>query len=474
MNAYIEQTDAYINSLGLDAYRVGGSVRDELLGRRVKDADYMIRGASLGDLKAELAKGFDSYEKFSVSRLTLRDGRQAGWRVSGKGLGLIEIVLPRTDTSTGPGHRDFQITVDPSLSLKEDSKRRDFTFNALYKEVSTGTILDPTGAGLFDLERGYVRTTHESSFRDDPLRTLRALRFVAVLGYDLATVTENQMRKYAHAVDGLSLNGTSGTVYDELKKLLMGPQAGRALRIARDTGVLAVLLPELAPMIGFEQGSRYHDMTTDEHTFTAIDHAVAADAPLRVRMSLLFHDSGKPATAWKGEDGRLHYYANPMVQTRDHEDEGADIWLATAKRLNVDKTMRRDVETLIRNHMVSLSKPKASKVARARVKFGDEMLRDLYMHRACDAAGKGSSSIDHGHLRTIGKLEDMRAKMYDERVPTTLKDLEIGGKDGVALGLSGRQISDALHKVLDDVVLHPDELRRTREWQLEALARAAK
>jgi tRNA nucleotidyltransferase (CCA-adding enzyme) len=327
---------------------------------------------------------------------------------------------------------------------------------------------------LFDLERGYVRTTHETSFRDDPLRTLRALRFVAVLGYDLATVTENQMRKYAHAVDGLSLNGTSGTVYDELKKLLMGPQAGRALRIARDTGVLAALLPEIAPMIGFEQGSRYHDMTTDEHTFTALDHAVAAEAPLRVRMSLLFHDSGKPAAAWKGEDGRLHYYANVMIQSRDHEDEGADIWLSVAKRLNVDKGMRKDVETLIRNHMVPVSRPKASKVARARVKFGDEMLRDLYMHRACDLAGKGGSHVNHEHLRSVGKLEDMRAKMYDERVPTNLKDLKVGGKDAALLGLTSRQISDALKQVLDEVVVNFDATRDSREWQIEALTRVAK
>jgi hypothetical protein len=137
-------------------------------------------------------------------------------------------------------------------------------------------------------------------------------------------------------------------------------------------------------MIGFDQGSRYHDLTTDEHTFTALDVAAAVDAPLRVRMALLFHDSGKPQTAWVDAAGRKHYYAqknpHPSVVTGnwhknlDHEEWGEVLWMQAAKRLGVDRRLRADVAHLIRHHMVSSGdKVKVAKVHRARILHGDEM-----------------------------------------------------------------------------------------------------
>ncbi len=308
----IERADIFISSLGVEAYRVGGSVRDELLGRAPKDADYMIRGVSMLDLGRRLRKAAVSWPKAAVKPLVLRDGRQAGWRVSARGLGCLEIVLPRTEVPRAPRkgenkHRAFDIVVGPYITLEEDAKRRDFTFNALYKTIrdldshgvqfdgSPGvSIADPTGRGLYDLEHKFVSTTHETSFRDDPLRTLRALRFVSTLGYDLSAETYRQMQLYAPDVTGLSAKGyASGTVLNELSRLLMGSDAVRALRMARDTGVLAAVLPELAPMIGFDQRSRWHDLSIDEHTFKALETAVHVDAPLRVRWALLFHDSGQ-------------------------------------------------------------------------------------------------------------------------------------------------------------------------------------
>jgi tRNA nucleotidyltransferase/poly(A) polymerase len=459
--AYLDRTDNFIGALGVEAYRVGGSVRDELLGRRVKDADYMVRGVDLLSLGKLLRVDADT----KVTPLSLRDGRQAGWRVARKGLGLIEVVLPRTEVSTGPGHRDFEIAVDPAITKQEDAKRRDFTFNALYKLVPDGPIADPTGTGLYDLQHRFIRTTHPDSFRDDPLRTLRALRFVSTLGYELTTDTREQMTEHAHAVTGLSANGyASGTVLDELCKLLMGQDPAGALRIARDTGVLATLLPELAPMLGFEQASRYHDMTTDEHTFKALETAAHVDAPLRVRMALLFHDAGKPESAWIGKDGRKHYYANG--DTEDHEIVGARIWDKAAARLGAPRDLRDDVRTLILNHMVTISGAvKYTKVARERVRLGDAMLRDLYLHRMCDICGKGKP--DKVHLAKMGEMERVRAEAVEAKVPASVKDLAINGNDLKNLGADGRKIGETLRAVLDEVVCQPNEQLRSRDWQLE-------
>lgn len=503
--SYLDRTDTFIASLGLEAYRVGGSVRDEVLGRKAKDADYMIRGVPLKDLgrvlRVQLA--YDGYRDAHTKPLVLRDGRQSGWRVSGRGLGCIEIVLPRTDVSTGPGHRDFEIVLDPNLSLEEDAKRRDFTFNALYRIVHHPeglttliagpggavyeNIVDPTGNGLEDLARQRINVTHADSFRDDPLRTLRALRFVSTLGYDLGRETRALMTLHAEHVSGLTSKGyVSGTMLDEFSKLLMGQNPAKALRIARDTGVLGVALPELKPMLGFEQGSRYHDMTTDEHTFTALETAAHVDAPLRVRWALLFHDSGKPQTAWVGKDGRKHYYAQPGKQPMlvdpgdgrhynlDHETMGELIWREAARSLQADKRLREDVATLIRNHMVPVSKVRASKVRRARIRLGDDMLRDLYLMRMCDLSAKGGGHVNRDHMRNIGQMEAERARCEAAGVPAKAAELEISGHDVRELGAEGRDIGRVLNSVLDEVACDPSTLKMSRDWQMQRAAAAVK
>lgn len=474
----IERADIFISSLGLEAYRVGGSVRDDLLGRRSKDADYMIRGVPLFDLGRALRTAVKGMDKAAVKPLVLRDGRQAGWRASARGVGLIEITLPRTERSTGPGHRDFEIVIDPKLSLSEDAARRDFTFNALYMRVEDiagiaidRTVVDPTGRGLYDLQHKLVRTTHPDSFRDDPLRTLRALRFVSTLGYDLATMTDCEMRAHADAVTGLSSKGyASGTVLDEMSRILMGDDVAKALRLARGTGVLASLFPGLAAMLGFEQGSRYHDLTTDEHVFTALETAAKADAPLRVRWALLFHDAGKPESAWVGTDGRKHYYESKTSGTLDHEVISERLWREAAKHMNAPKALREDVARLIREHMVPIGKKNPDIwVRRQRVRLGDALLNDLLLHRACDLAGKGTS---HRNLSAIGSVAGMHEALEAARaaaVPASVRDLQISGADAIEAGMNGRDIGAALAGVLDEVVCDPSPLKLGREWQRSRL-----
>lgn len=466
-----------------EVYRVGGSVRDELLLRRCKDNDYVVRGLAAPALDRALrAAGA------KTSPLRLRgQGPMIGVRAQVKGLGLIEICLPRTEISTGEGRHDFDIVVDPSLPLSADAERRDFTINALYKQVCPAwsvdgyveEIQDPTGRGLYDLQHRFLNTTHPDSFRDDPLRILRALRFVSVLGYDLGTNTLAQMREHSHAVNGLTQRGVSGTALDELCKLLMGPDVARALRIARDTGTLAVLLPELEDMLGFEQDSRYHDLTTDEHTFTALETAAAAEASLRVRMALLFHDCGKPAAAWVGQDGKTHYYAafqdlpDGGYWTRDHEVESAMRWDTAAKRLNVPRALRSDVRTLVADHMVSTkSRITPARVGRMRARYGDDLLKDLLLHRACDISGKGEGATA-ADIRTLGQMEAMRVDLAAGNVPASVKDLKITGYDLQALGVSGPDIGRVLRDVLDEVISQPDPLRLGREWQVAAAERLA-
>src|SRR5207248_7597983 len=122
---------------------------------------------------------------------------------------------------------------------------------------------------------------------------------------------------------------------------LLGPHPAKALRIARDTGVLVNLLPEFEPAIGFEQESRYHDLTVDEHTFAVVQAAADRGFSLAVRLAALFHDLGKPRVAWRGTDGRLHYYAKPGFADRGHDRVGADLAAGALLRIRYPNALRK-------------------------------------------------------------------------------------------------------------------------------------
>lgn len=466
-----------------ETYRVGGSVRDQLLGRPSKDSDYMIRGTKLADIHAALTS-----TDAKISALKLRDNRETvGWRAHVKGLGLIEIMLPRTEKSTGPGHRDFKIVCDQDISLAEDAARRDFTINALYINVHTQVTIDPLGMGEIDLICKRINTTHPDSFRDDPLRILRALRFMSKLeGFRMNEATEFQMKAYADAVHGLTDKGVSGTALTELCGILMGSRPGAALRVGTEVGAIQVLLPELTEMLDFDQRSRYHDKSTSEHTWACLEAAAAmhSHAPLRVRMALLFHDCGKPTMAWAGEDGVQHYYGLDPKRAVElgasaHSLMPHEFWSAkfageALKRLNAPKDLRRDVVQLIERHMLPIwENIKPYKVRKWRAEIGDGMLRDLITHRTCDVLGKGGTPPTD-QLEVLAWIADQQQRAIDQKVPKNVKELDIDGHGLIRLGIEGRQIGEVQRKLLDEVIAQPKLNNRAwLEGRAEQLCREA-
>src|SRR5207248_211813 len=269
----------YVRSLGLDAYLVGGAVRDELLGLESKDADFLVPGVDTDALRAALephgrVEDLIVADRLVGVRLHPRDKQVRTLAPAG-----IEFAPPRKEVSTGPGRHDFEIVADPSLTVEEDMRRRDFTVNAMARHLADGTIVDPL-RGREDLEQRVLRAVSSTSFAEDPLRLVRALRFVSQLGFALEEQTYRQMVEEASAVRLVSGERIGGGLaadgMGELSKLLLGGEPRRALRLARDTGVLVQVLPEFERAIGFDQESRYHDLTVDEHTFAVVQ--AAADA----------------------------------------------------------------------------------------------------------------------------------------------------------------------------------------------------
>src|SRR5262249_5488550 len=160
--------------------------------------------------------------------------------------------------------------VDPTATVEDDLRRRDFTVNAIARQLSDGTVVDPLH-GREDLERRLIRTVSPTSFAEDPLRLVRALRFVSQLDCDADAATGGQMREEAESgglVWGERIGGGIGADgMGELSRLLLGREPAKALRLARDTGVLVAVIPEFGPAIGFDPRSADHRMTVDEHTF---------------------------------------------------------------------------------------------------------------------------------------------------------------------------------------------------------------
>lgn len=310
MNA-TETLQHTIQQAGGSCYQVGGAVRDALLGLPNKDADFLVTGLSADQLKTILPGKVGLVGlSFEVFKVTLQGE-------------TLDVALPRD-------HQD----------VMHDLRHRDFTINALAIDRDGNTI-DPTG-GLQDLQNRLIRVIDPERFHKDPLRMLRAVRFVAKLGFDLEEGTFRAIQQQVHLLDQVAPE----RIQEELLRLLACPDADqvlKALRTARDCGVLTQILPEFAPCIGFDQQNPHHFLTVDEHIFASVHHAVKQGHGLRTRLALLLHDIAKPGCFSKGADGVGHFYEHEFVGKRQ-----ARLILT---RLKCPLHLTETVALMVKNHM---------------------------------------------------------------------------------------------------------------------------
>jgi tRNA nucleotidyltransferase (CCA-adding enzyme) len=452
----------YVRSLDLEAYLVGGAVRDELLGKESKDADFLVPGVDADGLRERLAP-HGKVEDLVVAgrlvgmRLYPRDPEVRALAPKG-----IEFAPPRRERSTGPGRHDFEIVVDPEAAVEDDMARRDFTVNAIARRLADDSLVDPFH-GRRDLEHGVLRTVSEHSFAEDPLRLVRGLRLVSQLGLEPDETTLRQMHDEAGSVKLISGERVGGGLaadgMGELSKLLLGREPARALRLARDTGVLVALLPEFEPAIGFDQESRYHELTLDEHTFAVVQAAADAGRSLAVRLAALLHDLGKPVVSWRGNDGRLHFYGRSKGDP-NHEQVGAELAGRALRRLRYPNDLRSRVVRIVRHHMLDIGKGDALRARKLLAKHGEGLAFDLVDHKEADLRGKPDSE------RELAELARFREVLGRERSsPHRLRDLAVNGADLIELGYRpGPDLGRALDRLLHEVVGDPSLNRR--DWLL--------
>jgi tRNA nucleotidyltransferase (CCA-adding enzyme) len=445
----------YVRSLGLDAYVVGGAVRDELLGIEHADEDFLVPGVDHTGLRAALephgrVEDMEVHGQLVGVRFYPRDGAIRSLVPAG-----IELTPPRKERSVGPGHRDFEIVADPSVSIADDMARRDFTVNAMARRLATGELVDPFG-GRAHLERRELHTVSEESFREDPLRILRGLRLLSQLSFTVTEDTVAQMRAEASGLRHVSGERIGGGLdadgMGELSKLLLGGRPADALRLARDTGVLVEFLPEYAAVVGYELDSPRQPGPLEEHLFTVIQQTADLGAPLEVRLCALVHDLGKPEADRSGTD---------------HAQVAAGIAYRILRRLRYPNVVREEVRRLVAGHAFHLDDPVDALFARRFLaSHGVDRARRLVLHKRADLAAK---HVEAWELENLARLERLLEEERDS--PYRLSDLAVDGNDLLALGYrEGPPLGAALARLLDHVIDDPGAnhqdvlLAEARQW----------
>ena len=446
----MREIEDYVRSLGLDAYLVGGAVRDEVLGRESTDADFLVPGVDAAELRSALAP------HGRVEELTV-GGKPVGMRLSVRDRAIralvpagLEFAPIRRERSTGPGRHDFEIVVDPDASIADDLARRDFRINAMARRLSDGELVDPHG-GRVDLEARLLRTVSEHSFEEDPLRLVRGLRFVSQLDFQPDEWTLAQMEEHAELVTVVSGERIGGGLaadgMGELSKLLLGAEPRKALRLARDTGVLAALLPEFGEAIFFDSHSTDHDMTVEEHIFAVVQAAADEGAPLRVRLATLFHDVGKPHTG----------------ESEDHAEHGARLAASALRRLRYPTELRERVLKIVRFHQFQLGDGDAAEARRMLARHGDGLTFDLLDHWQADLSGRDQTDSVRKKQERVAVFRELVEQELTS--PHRLSELAGDGADLFQLGYRpGPQLGDTLQTLLAEVIEEPS-LNRS-EWLL--------
>jgi tRNA nucleotidyltransferase (CCA-adding enzyme) len=396
--------------LAMQVYLVGGAVRDRLLGRAVKERDWVVVGATPSELE------------------------RAGYIPVGRDFPVFlhpktkeEHALARLERKVGPGYRGFTTEFSPGVTLEDDLRRRDLTINAM-AEDDAGRLVDPYG-GQRDLEARLLRHVSEA-FAEDPVRILRVARFAAryaPLGFRIADETLALMRQMV--VDGEANALVAERVWAETEKALGEDRPDVFIQVLHDCGALKVVYPEIDALFGVPQPEKWHpEIDTGVHQLLSLREAVKLGGGVAVRFAVLMHDLGKALTP-----------ADILPSHHGHEDAGVAPVEALCERLRVPAHLRELAVITARHH---------THVHRALEMRADTLLRTL---ESCDALRRPERFADfllaceadaRGRTGLEGRAYPQRE--YFTRVRAAAAAVQLTADERV--GLSGEQIGQELRR----------------------------
>ena len=406
-----------LETAGFPTYVVGGCVRDAYLG--LQPSDYDMCTAALPE---------ETEAVFSDHRLVLAGKKHGTVGVITED-GVIEITTFRTEGDYLDNRHPEWVKFVPDI--ESDLARRDFTVNAMAYSPVRG-YADPFG-GRADLDDKILRAVGdpERRFREDSLRILRGIRFAVRYSLTPEAKTLEAMTKLRQLMENLARE----RVFEELNKLLPLVSAENLLTFGP---VLAAVIPEIEPCIGFRQHNPHHTHDVYGHTAQVVSRVSRDPA---IRWAALLHDVGKPRTFTLDPDGQGHFYG--------HAKESASMADGILRTLKAPTALRERVVLLIGQHMTPLT-PEKKLLRRRLSQFGAETVRQMLELQNADWGGKGAEEIrENGDFSEIYRIiEEIEA----ENACLSLKDLALNGHDLMAAGFTGPAIGKTLNRLLSAVL----------------------
>ncbi len=415
-----------INNLqihGYEAYAVGGCVRDSILNRKPEDWD-ITTSAKPEEIKRLFKRTVDTgIEHGTVTVLIGKDG--------------FEVTTYRVDGQYEDGRHPKEVTF--TNQLEEDLKRRDFTINAMAYNNDV-RLVDVFG-GMRDLNYHLIRCVGdpEERFSEDALRILRAVRFSAQLAFPIEPVTANAVRKLAPNLEKISAE----RIQVELVKLLVSDHP-EMIQDACELGITKVILPEWDAMTGVKQNTPHHKYDVAGHTLHALQN-VKNDKVLRLTM--LFHDMGKPMMKTTDENGRDHFKGHALVSEQ--------IARGVMKRLKFDNETIKKVTKLVCYHDYRIEAT-PSNVRRAMNRIGVDLFPYYLAVRMADTKAQ-SGYQRRAKIENIVAMREHYQNALKNRECVTLKGLAVTGRDLMDLGMvPGKQLGEMLNELLERVIDDPN------------------
>ena len=407
-----------LENAGFAAYAVGGCVRDSILGLSPQDWDLCTA-----------AKPEQTEAIFSDHALVLT-GKKHGTVGVIRDRQVLEITTYRTEGDYADNRHPEWVAFVPDVET--DLARRDFTVNAMAWSPTRG-FADPFG-GRTDLKNKVLRAVGdpETRFREDSLRILRGARFSAKYRLTVEEHTLRAMTELRHLMENLAAE----RVFSELCKLLLSATAEDLLTFAP---ILAAVIPELEPQLGFDQHSPHHAYDLFTHT-AHVTAATAAELPLR--WAGLLHDVGKVPCFTLDENGRGHFYGHAKVSAQMADE--------ILHRLKAPTALREQTVRLIELHMTKLE-PEKKSVRRWLSRLGPETMEALLDLQQADMGSKGTGRPEE--MAQFAALREIIAEIQAENACLGLKDLAVDGRDLMAIGfMPGKEIGACLRHLLDQVL----------------------
>ena len=461
----VKEAASVFAEAGKQVFLVGGAVRDLLRGEESKDWDLatdarpeevisLFHRRQTGEKEEKSGQGKKARYSFVIPT-GIKHGTVT---VHYRGFSM-EVTTFRSESGYSDGRRPDK--VEFGGSIEADLSRRDFTMNAAAYKLPLGPLIDPFG-GTDDIKKRLIRSVGkaEERFAEDGLRPVRAMRFASQLDFTV----DNEVLAAIPRAMALTAKVAAERIRDELDKIIASNKPSTALLIMEKTGLLELLIPELAACRGVNQdrvnGCGFHKFDVLDHSLLACDFAAREGMSDEIRLAALYHDIGKPAALQTGEDGNKTFY--------QHEKESSALTRQIFLRFRYPNAVTDQVCHLIEEHMFHYEENWSdAAVRRFVIRAGEENLRDLFSLRRADTYALAAKEVPPNLLLSlIDRIEETLAKSR----ALSLKDLAISGRDLMAAGIPhGKHLGIILNELLEAVLNDPD--LNTREKLLEVAGR---